>query len=436
MPSTLAPNPQRIQAIDAIRGFALLGIFIANMQLFAAPFGEFLHATPGAGMPLADVIAFYFVKIFVDGKFYPTFSLLFGIGLALQWERALAMGRTLLGAGLRRLLVLAVLGAVHIVLLWYGDILLVYSTTGLLLLLLIKARPRTLATIGAIFLGVSVLFSTGFAAISPPPDPSLGAEIVLTPEQAAKPPMQRLLAAADKHPIIWKNIAHPIWTEAETEAMRDGPFVEALKFRLMSYGFFIIFGVVGFWWHVAAMFLFGAALLKAGLFAPDNRSWFDRFLAAGLIIGLPLNIFAVMAPHLMSEHAAAIVAMPVFFLGGPLLALAYVAMIVKAVDRADRGASPLLAKLTAALAAAGRMALTNYLLQTLIAVFVFHHWGLRYFGEAARSERIIFAAAVFSGQVVFSTLWLRQFRFGPMEWLWRSLTYLQVQPLLRRGPRA
>jgi uncharacterized protein len=156
----------RVHAIDAVRGFALLGIFLVNIQTFGEAFGEFVRPTLREGMPAGDVAAFYFVKIFCEGKFYPLFSMLFGMGLMLQWQRAQGAGRRFLGTGLRRLLVLGIIGLCHAFLLWYGDILFMYSTAGVVLLLLTRARVRTLVTVAASLLFVATVLSMGWAALT------------------------------------------------------------------------------------------------------------------------------------------------------------------------------------------------------------------------------------------------------------------------------
>ncbi|MEX2219113.1 MAG: hypothetical protein WD749_10180, partial [Phycisphaerales bacterium] len=145
-PTSLAPvaEGERIGAIDTTRGFALLGILVVNMQYFGEPFGTAIDHVPPRGGTTLDVGAFYIEKVLCEGKFYPLFSLLFGVGLAVQWSRAAARGRGFLAPGFRRLGALAVMGMAHGLLLWYGDILFVYATAGVWLLLMVWARARTL----------------------------------------------------------------------------------------------------------------------------------------------------------------------------------------------------------------------------------------------------------------------------------------------------
>ncbi len=138
------PENQRLGTLDLLRGFALLGIFMVNMQFFTMFFGEFIHPAVYGGGPVIDVVAWGFVKAFFEYKFISLFSLRCGAGMVVQMSRAKAQGRPFIPTYLRRMAVLAVIGLVHGFLLWYGDILFIYSLIGTALLLARKWRPRTL----------------------------------------------------------------------------------------------------------------------------------------------------------------------------------------------------------------------------------------------------------------------------------------------------
>ncbi len=476
-PSPLAPvtESSRIDAIDAVRGFALLGIFMVNIGMHGDVFGPYLDPSPPKGLATPDLVAHYFTKAFCEGKFYPLFSLLFGVGLALQWKRAVAAGRSLVGTGLRRLFVLGVLGLVHALLIWYGDILFVYSTTGMLVLLLINCRARTLAIVGACMMGVCVVLGLGFGALgamsaadSRPPtevsttevvgdeaaeseaglgaagarpadeaavaeEPEDGSPAESEADATARTPIERALAVLqDQSQMqgVGGPLTAPAWIEAEREAYRDGPFVQALFFRAVTFGSFMVFSVFGFWWNVAAMFLFGAAMLKAGLFEERNAHWHRRLAALGLLVGVPAGLLFAFMPLVAPAWAYMLAANILVMVGGPILSLGYLGAITLVV-RSGRARA-----VTGALAKVGRMALTNYLLQSIIATGIFYWWGLGLFGETSKSERVGIVLGIYAAQVVFSIAWLRFFRFGPMEWVWRSLTYLRPQPMLRRAGAA
>lgn len=466
--STTGPVPitRRINAIDAVRGFALIGILMVNMQFFSEPFGDYLRQAPPPGSSTADLVAFYGVKTFAEGKFYPLFSMLFGIGLALQWRRAEESGRKFLGTGLRRLAALGVLGLMHGFLIWYGDILFLYSTAGFVLLLLLvnRAKAKTLAFVGAGLMGVALLMTLEYGAIGaltlpqqpaetnatpapelqggePSPETPLAESPVEDPQDAAESnepvasesdmtPMDRAIALLlDRKQ--WRGVGLPlstlVWMEAEEEAYRDGPYRQALFFRASSYVFYLIFCMFGFWWHVAAMFCFGAAMLKAGLFEPRHAHWMRRLAVIGLAVGVPLNVLYAMMPTIAPTWAFLAFGQSILMIGGPILSLACLGAISWLIQ------SGKLALVTDTLSKVGRMALTNYLLQSTIATGVFYHWGLGLFGQTMPAQRVGIVLAIYAVNIIVSLLWLRVFRFGPMEWLWRTMTYMRPQPLRYRA---
>jgi len=441
----------RIHAIDAARGFALLGILFVNIITFSQPFGTFIEPTPG-DVPVTDKLAFYFSKIFCEGKFYPLFSMLFGAGLTMQMARSRAAGRRFWPIGLRRLGVLALIGLCHAFLLWYGDILFVYSVVGLLLLVAARARPRTLTILAAAFLFMATVLSTGFGLLTtlsaaPQSQSATAAEPgQATPANAAREaqiqtalnngeprPFERLIRSFE-HRALFEDaqnrgispMAHPVWLQAETEVYQRGPWLDALGFRAMTYAMILIFVFLGFGWSVIAMILFGAALAKWSALAPDRLDLHRRWAFLGLGIGLPLSGIAAVAPAAWGVSLSSVlVFIPLQILSGPLVALGYFGLISVLVNRGVASG------FFGGLAAAGRTALTCYLLETVLATLVFYHYGLGLFGTLSRLQVAGVVLAIYAIVVAFSIAWTARFRYGPMEWLWRSLTYLKAQPMRR-----
>jgi uncharacterized protein len=419
------PETARIDAIDAVRGFALLGIFLVNIHSFGEPFGEYSRPSPGPSASVAETIAFYAVKVFCEGKFYPLFSMLFGMGLVLQYQRAIDNGRRFVGIGLRRLLVLMLFGAAHALLLWYGDILFIYAISGMVLLLFLRCRARTLFVLSGAILFLAVIASAVVMLfVFPPPEPR--------PETVPAPALEHFadpfgrLTEAFESKELGNDPASPIWLQTETQAYREGPYDQLFKFRALSWAIILFVCLIGFGWEIAAMMFFGAALFKAGLFTPERSHWFRRFCLIGLILGLPMCAAGALAARYVPGIPGALSAALLQMIGGPLLSLGYLGAIALAVDR---GWAP---GLTGALANTGRMALTNYLTQTVVATTIFYYYGLGLFAQTTPVERVGIVLAVYCIQLVVSSVWLRYFEFGPMEWLWRSLTYLRLQPLVRR----
>jgi uncharacterized protein len=206
--------------------------------------------------------------------------------------------------------------------------------------------------------------------------------------------------------------------------------METFIFRSMSFAMMIIFTVLtGFGLHVLGMFFIGAGLLRAGVFSRERLGVHRRLIATGLLVGLPIVVFGVLLPGLTGSDRLKWLMGTLNMLGGPLMSLAYLGLATLL------AASGILRPAVAAVARVGRMALTNYLTETVVATFLMYHWGLGWFGSVSPSQQVLIVLLVYAGLLVISTIWLRFFKFGPMEWLWRTFTYLRPQPLVRRaGP--
>jgi uncharacterized protein len=419
---------RRIVSLDVLRGFAILGILFVNMQLFAMPMMKgMMPSLSLVGAALSEQVAWSFVHVFCSFKFISLFALLFGAGMMVQSTRAQARGAPFVPMYLRRLAVLGLIGLCHALLLWYGDILLIYAITGLLALPFRKLSSKTLTIVAAALFGVSLLLSAtcmstqlALGGFDAPPAPADEAS-----EQEPSTAIEHMMAAQFQ-PFS------PIWNEGEAQAYREGPLRDAFAYRAVSYAFTIIAFVSSFGWRVWGLFLFGAALLKAGFFGREGAVWQRRMMIFGLGAGLPLEIastglfwwqgFSLGWWQLPSQvlHEVGSMALCLGYLGG-------VCMIVR---------SGALTRLTRALAHVGRIALTAYLAETVLATSLTYWWGLAWFGKVDRVEQIGLSVAIYAVIVLFGAVWLRWCLVGPVEWLWRSLSYLRLQPLLRRPPNA
>lgn len=451
----LAPiaEKSRIEALDAVRGFALLGIFLVNIQSFAEPLGLFIDHAPPEGSSTFDAALYYAVKAVAEGKFYPLFSILFGIGLVVQFRRASDAKRSFVPLYLRRLLVLALFGLAHALLLWYGDILFLYAIVGVPLLLMRKLRPKTMLLVSITLISVSTVLWTGFAALGVVAERA--ATTATAPAESSAPPAAAPHEASPDAPQSESNVSQPadeapvapptalrlladgletgesfdptsdVRLNADTIAFRDGPYLHAVIMRAVDWATFMMVAVIAMGWHVAAMFLLGAALMKWNVFDPSRRTLQRRLALLGLPLGLTLAAAISIAPAALGDPGVIVQAFLTFSVG-PLVALGYLAAITLLVHSGR--ARPLVR----ALANAGRMALSVYLLESIVSSAIFQHWGLALFNETTRPARIVLVFGVYASLVAFATLWLRTFAIGPFEWVWRSLTYLRPQPLLRR----
>ena len=396
---------ERIATMDILRGVALLGIFLMNIEFFTRPLQSFSGGLPsGEGL---DHLAGWLVYVFVQGKFWVLFSLLFGMGFALMHERAQAAGRPFAGLYLRRTVLLGLFGLGHIVLVWVGDILLAYALGALLLMAFMQVRGHWLWVLGvAMYVGMAGLWCLGGFAMSFIPESAMG------PVQAE---MAAIAAQGD----------------AAAEVYKHGDFAAITAQRIDDYFGFLFTGAVLYQLPMLlGAFLVGTWLLRSGRVreAAANRGFFIKLAVSGLLVGgafiaASLAIGTSFDP--VADFAAATMAMGVMALGNLPLSLAYLSVVVLLCTL------PGPARLLAVFAPAGRMALTNYLTQSLVASLLFYGYGLGWFGDVGRAAQVGLVVVVFALQLAFSHWWLARFRYGPMEWLWRAGTYLRV-PAFRR----
>ncbi len=457
------PALERIDAMDACRGLALLGIFMVNIQLFSGPLGRLLSPEVGEGLTRGDWWAHHITGVFFTGKFYAQFSMLFGMGLVLQMTRARAAGKSFVPMYLRRLLFLVILGACHANLLWYGDILFTYAFAGAVLLMFRQVPAKVMfALAGALLLwtcvltaGTTVLLTRAEAAqkervkeegkqekageggdaggAAVPHGGGEGEAAGRIPaagegaEHEKKSAMRRLRDGFRSGEIT--DPSSPGWMEAETQAYRYGGFWQAAGMRSLTWASMLVFELMGFGWHVLALFFLGAGLLKAGIFNPEKIHWHRGFVLAGALVGIPLAGISDFAHSLTSDALTSqlLASLPEFF-AGPLMGLMYIGLVTLAVH------SRTAPRVTGALQNVGRMALTNYLMQTVAATSIFYWFGLGLFGQVSGLACMGIVVGVYLVQVALSALWMRRFLYGPMEWLWRSVTYLRWQPM-RRGAK-
>jgi uncharacterized protein len=404
----VAPD-ERIEALDVLRGFALFGILTVNMTGFSWPFDQMMRQQ--FWETRADVVADWIVRFLAEGKFYPLFAFLFGLGAATQMERAESRGADFTGRFCRRLMVLFGIGLAHSLLLWEGDILLWYAACGFLLLPFRKRRPKTLLVWAALCLSMPALFTMLLWALL------AGASLV--PEIATS--IQNALVQ-DPEMSAWQ-------IEETIRVFSQGSYAEIFRARLSNLIYMWLVGI----FYVPTFF----AMFLLGLYAGRRRIPQDiavnaarirRVLYWGLIVGLPASlIYTVgMATSDLSDLRFIWLPSQVFVIvGGPAQGLAYAAAIALMFQQ-DWGK-----RFLCHFAAAGRMALSNYLFQSLVCTTIFYSYGLGLFGSVGRVAGLGLAATIYAAQVGLSIWWLNRFRFGPMEWLWRTLTYGRRQPMRR-----
>jgi len=401
----LKPTRRRLEHLDVLRGFALLGILLVNFEWFTRPL-QAIVLGEAPNLSGLDFVAAQSVAVFAEGKFYPLFSMLFGAGFALMLDRASARGTPFWSLYLRRLLVLLVFGLGHMLLVWSGDILLVYSISAFVMILLFRNTPARRLWKWAIFFWSlpMLLMWLGAATIEATrTNPDIQAEVMADFEEDRA----EAEAAVDRAAAI-----HSGGTYAENIGQRS----RDLRF---------MFTVAPFWIPpFIGFFLLGRWMIVTGKLVrlEENELWLRRWRAVGLGAGLPIAAVAVWLMHgqdMMVPTMQSAAGLTLITLASVFVPLGYLSTVT------------LSWTLLRFLAPAGRMALTNYLLQSLFWTWVFFGYGLGFWGEVSRAAQVPLALAFFTLQVLASHWWMSRYRFGPAEWVWRSLTYWQRQPMSR-----
>ncbi|MGE0740966.1 MAG: DUF418 domain-containing protein [Hyphomonadaceae bacterium] len=385
---------RRIVSLDVMRGFAVLGILIVNAAFFAAPWQASQNPLL-APLAITDdtAWAWFSMHVFFEYKCITLFSLLFGASLYLVGGERDDLER---GAVLRRRLFwLLVFGLIHALFIWYGDILVIYALTGFLVLFVRSWTPRTLMIAGIVFYGLSLglhsLFGLFFDHIP-----------------AAK--------LAEVKAEIW---APTPQTVDEVTAAYRGGLVAATTENMSTWASFIQSAITGIMVRTAGVMMIGMALFKWGFLSGNARLWL--YVAALLLGGLALAAIGYQAwinaqagfafSHMQRSGAGANVALSIF------VSIGYAALFVLLVKAGAR-------VIVAPLAAVGRMAFTNYIAQSLVMTTIF--WSGRGFGLFGEVDRITLYAIVLGvwiAQLIWSPLWLSRFEMGPLEWVWRRLSY-------------
>lgn len=417
LPPPLSPVSagERVVTLDVLRGFALLGILLMNIEGFVGP--PFESGT-GVNPVLSglDRLADALIYILVQGKFYTLFSLLFGMGFAVMSQRADNAGRSFAGVYFRRSFVLLGIGLVHAVFIWSGDILVSYALLSFFLLAFGGVPQRWLPWLaGVIYLAPAglMLLVGGFDW------------------------MMQLSSEGDSwnQAMAEQGGMMVAMVDAQRQAFGAGTYLEAVAQRSSDFGLglmnLMLFGPLIF-----GLFLLGMWFVRSGAITAPER--FPRFHARLRWIALPVGLLVMLVSFWIepTTDLGAIglrysVVFTLNMLANVLMSLGYLAWIVRGMQSAVW--SPRLS----VLAPAGRMALTLYLMQSLVCTWIFYGYGLGYFEQLSRAWQVPFVFALFTFQVMIAHVWLRHFRFGPMEWVWRSLTYLRLQPMRRlEGRRA
>jgi uncharacterized protein len=391
LPNTLRPveKAERIQILDILRGFAVFGILAVNIGGFASP-AFYPGYIPPENLPWYDQLAETLMLFFAEGKFYTIFSFLFGLGFSVQLARAEAKGRDVRSFYPRRLWVLLGLGLLHTLFFWIGDILRHYALLGFALLAFRNRSNRTLVTWAGIF------FALGFVILALIGGPTGGGDVEGMPMDVVAMARQAYTSDSFFTVVIFQVFAGVI--SFLIIALTQGASVMAL---------FLLCLLVG--------------RIKFFEQLPDHREMLKRIALVGLLIGLAFNTLLVFAENPWWTSLG-------FIIGAPALAATYISGLCL-LSLQGRGA-----KLLVPIGQVGRMALSNYVLQSVVCSLIFNGYGLGLFEKVGAAGLWGITFAIYLAQIPLSVWWLSRFQFGPLEWVWRSLTYGKKQPFVHRSP--
>ena len=403
---TPVEGKQRHIILDALRGFALLGICMANYPEFSLY--SFLESAPKENFPTAgiDKVVQWILYILIDGKFYTIFSLLFGIGFSIILENNRKRGANGLLIFYRRMFILLVIGFCHLLFIWSGDILMLYAAVGMTLPLFLRCKDRTLLIWSGIFLGLPVIidYICQFTGVY------LSKKLV---------EWQWLLCG--RFGITEENFAYWLRDASNYEDMWRFLLMGAVE-RIQEFvdgnRYFKVLGLflIGYWIGRKQYYIRLAEL----------RKYLKTICLLGLIIGLPLSTLYAWSsmdskPFGFGTHSL------FYFISVYLTSFGYISgFCLLYLKNRERGVWKFLSY-------PGRMALTNYISQSIAGVLIFYGIGLGLGADMGLIYGEIIAIGVFLFEVGFSAGWLQYFRFGPLEWIWRCLTYNKFFSLVNSG---
>ncbi|MDQ0337935.1 uncharacterized protein J2S00_000718 [Caldalkalibacillus uzonensis] len=390
---------ERIKTLDIIRGFALLGILVANMAFFASPIIYIHMAAVDWWEKAWDKWVLWVIQFCAEAKFFTMFSLLFGLGFILFMERTEAKGYSVVPLFSRRLVILLSIGMIHAFFIWAGDILLLYAVLGFALLPFRHMSSKQVLTWAIGLWAVPLILITLLFA------PGLGDEF------------------ADP---LWEETAYR-YIERSIDVYSSGSFLDITAQRFFDYLFlginsFLIIPLV------LAMFLIGAYVGKRHIHhkLDQHQGLIQRTWWYSLLIGVPSALLQVYSSEQMLTTGLMVyqwLSVVSVFIAGPALCFFYITSLILLSQHRSWQLR------LAFLAPVGRMALSNYLLQSIVCTTLFYSYGFGLYNQVDPVLWVVIVAVLYPLQVWFSHVWLSRFRYGPVEWLWRSLTYRSWQPL-------
>jgi uncharacterized protein len=431
--TTLTPtaSTERIEILDTTRGIAVLGILLLNITGFGLPFA-YEDPTNWGGSEGADLAVWQLNSLLFEGTMRGLFTLLFGASVILFLRPDSPDRGRPAKLYFRRVIWLIVFGLIDgYLLLWDGDILFYYGVVGLVLYFFRNLDARKLLAVASAVLilqvAVTVFEYVGYSQLR---DEAAAAHLAHTEGRAITEEQQAALEELEEeHEDFKPPLSH---MERTIEIMR-GPYKDAFAYMsartwFVQTSYFLRHGLG----ETLGMMLLGMALLRLGVLTGQaSTRTYITMIGLGYALGLTINMFEILSLQRAEFSVDALMRSYLTYDAGRIpMTFGHLGLIML-LFRFKHGTL-----ISRTLAAVGKMALTNYLAQSLICLFLFTGAGLALYGQLARHELYFIVFAIWLVQLVCSPLWLSQFNFGPIEWLWRTLTYGRIQPLRRVAPEA
>jgi uncharacterized protein len=402
-PSKSRPHPtvskDRIVVLDALRGFALLGILLMNIQLFAMPYEAYMDPAGSGYFKGADFWIWLLSHVLAEEKFITMFSMLFGAGIVLMTARIEQKGISSWGWHFRRMAGLLLIGLAHAYLLWSGDVLVTYAVCGSFVYFCRRFKPRLLLILGGLLLLIGAGLPVTYELVTPFTNM-----------------VYQIVEWLPRAPIA-----------ANEVVAYQGSWVQQMQARVpQSIHTELFLLPVVILWRTMGLMLVGMALFKLGLLdGKGGFRWHRAVVGLSLMVGIPTTVIGAYFRLGVGWNSPSgiVVGSQFIYWASLLVSLGWIGLIILAARL------PMMQQLIKRLAAVGKMALTNYLLQSVVCTAIFYGSGLGLFGKMDRVGQISIVVAVWLLQLTWSPIWLRRFQFGPMEWLWRSFIYLRLEPL-------
>lgn len=405
---TANPQPthdrERIDSLDILRGFSLLGILVMNIQSFGMPVNTYLIPNSYGDLDGINGLVWLIGFLFFDLKFMAMFSMMFGAGIILFTDNRDARKQPVLRVHYRRMFLLLVFGLIHAYVIWHGDILVAYAICGMWVVWVRKWSPKGLLITGVWFFIIGSFFHL-----------VVGLSTQYFPETAEQLRADFALSASEQRSEI--ESFQGSWRNHLPIRMKEAASIQFFVFPFM------------FFWRISGLMLIGMALYKWKVLNASRPSRFYKQLAViGGGLGLPVVAGGAYLDHTKNFDPAFVLgygAIPNWY-GSLGVALMWIAIIMLIAQ------SNKFPRIKHALSAYGRLAFTNYIGQSILATWVFYGYGLALMGTLDRLQQVGIVIIIWTVQLIISVYWVRYFRFGPLEWIWRSGVYMRPQPMRRK----